>query len=145
LGKQADETLKDEADGILKDETNSADLENQIGKTAADGEIKADEPTQKKKKFNLAEIGNLVSASIFIAMCSAYIGGAIGRAFGGFHIDSYTSVVPFISMLIAVGCMAVIVKLQKKHAWLQSVSLSFSMLVGMVSAVPVSLILGMIF
>ncbi|MDR2091323.1 MAG: DUF5058 family protein [Clostridiales bacterium] len=103
------------------------------------------EPPAKKKKVNFSEIGNLISTAVFIALCSAYIGGAIGQAFGGFHIDSYTSVVPFISMLIAVGCMAVITKLQKKHAWLQSFSLSFSMLVGMISAVPVSLILGAIF
>jgi hypothetical protein len=136
--------LENNADA-LKGGAENLDLNSQNANAAADGEAKADDPKQKKKKFNFADIGNIVSASVFIAMCSAYIGGAIGRAFGGFHIDSYTSVVPFISMLIAVGCMAILTKMQKKHAWLQSFTLSFSMLLGMVSAVPVSLILGAIF
>jgi hypothetical protein len=120
---------------------------NAEGLTEADsvGVEKQAAPTKKKKKLNFSEMGNIVSASIFIALCSAYIGGAVGRAFGGFHIDSYTSVVPFVSMLIAVGCMAFIGRLQKKHAWLQSFSLSFSMLIGMISAIPVSLVLGAVF
>jgi hypothetical protein len=137
-----------QTNGIL--ETDNSGLESQtngISKTdnQADEVLKTENSELKKKKFNFSEIGNIASASIFIALCSAYIGGAIGRAFGGFHIDAYTSVVPFIAMLIAVGCMAVLTKLQKKHAWLQSFSLSFSMLVGMVSAVPVSLVLGAVF
>ncbi|MDR3293307.1 MAG: DUF5058 family protein [Clostridiales bacterium] len=99
----------------------------------------------KKKKLNFAELGNLVFLAVFIALCAAYIGSAIGTAFGDFRIEAYTSVVPFISMLVAVGSMAVFMKLQKKHPWLQSFSLSFSMLIGMVSAIPISLLLGVIF
>ncbi|MDR3263038.1 MAG: DUF5058 family protein [Clostridiales bacterium] len=98
-----------------------------------------------KKKLNVGEIGNLISAAVFIALCSAYIGGAVGKAFGGFRIDTYTSVIPFISMLVAVACMAVLMKLQKKRAWIQSFALSISMLVGMVSAIPVSFALGALF
>jgi hypothetical protein len=148
-GKTADGALKtansepgNRADG--KTEGGFLNAESSESENRTDGKTEGG-AAQKKKKLNFSEIGNLASAAIFIALCSAYIGGAIGEAFGGFHIDSYTSVVPFISMLIAVGCMALITKLQKKYAWLQSFSLSFSMLVGMVSAVPVSLVLGAIF
>ncbi|MDR2046735.1 MAG: DUF5058 family protein [Clostridiales bacterium] len=115
-----------------------------MGTSGSAAGTEADAP-KKKKKINVAEMGNLVSASIFIALCAAYVGGAVGEAFGGFHIDAYTSVVPFVCMLIAVACMAVLTKLQVKRTWIQSFSLSFSMLAGMISAVPVSLILGVMF
>jgi hypothetical protein len=120
----------------------NADLENT---QSPSGTENAAPNVKKKKKLNLPELGNVVSTSIFIALCAAYMGGAIGQAFGGFHIDEYTSVVPFIAMLAAIGSMALITKAAKKREWLQSFSLSISMLVGMLSAIPVSLILGAIF
>ncbi|MDR1906593.1 MAG: DUF5058 family protein [Clostridiales bacterium] len=123
----------------------NADNERVGPETWNASDFKTSETVAKKKKADLGEIGGVVTAAVFIALCGAYIGGAIGEAFGGFHIDSYTSVIPFISMLVSVGCMAILYHMQKKRAWLKSFSLSISMLVGMVSAVPASLVLGTIF
>jgi hypothetical protein len=145
-GGQTDKTDKTDGIGPADKPENIGDETQKEILTASEkvGENTAAAP-KKKKKINAAELGNLISASVFIGLCSAYIGGAIGEAFGGFHIDAYTSVVPFLSMLFAVACMAVLTKLQDKHAWLQSFSLSFSMLAGMMSAVPISIVLGAIF
>jgi hypothetical protein len=96
--------------------------------------------------------GPILFQGVFIGLISAYFGDAFSRIFGyntreivdGAYTDNIitkTTVVPLIVFVVSFGSMALLDYLvtKKELKWLENFQLSFSMLIGMTTAVVLGL------
>ena len=96
-----------------------------------------------EKKSSGPSFGDSAMTAMFVGLVSAYIGSYIGGFVSGEGLFTFAgSWVPLVVAAVSALVMALFIKLsESKHfAWVDNFSIAGSMLVGMASAVAVSLI-----
>ena len=99
--------------------------------TAVGQDVFAEGPSRPKKKFSIAEFGDIAMNAMFIGLVSAYIGSYIG------DIKADANWLPLAVAAVGAATMAVFIWLkEKRHAdWVDNFSVAGSMIIAMASAI----------